>query len=109
MPGKPLSPSPNWRGNEPYAVRGATDMHWKFPTDREEKRQVLLKAVERVRSTLLAGADAAEASTTLPQTTVQALDDAGLLALKLPAVLGGAEADLVTQLEILEAISYIDT
>ena len=84
-------------------------MGWQFPTGREEKRQVLLAAVERVRDTLLAGADEAEANATLPLTTVQALDDAGLLALKLPAALGGAEADLVTQLEVLEAVTYIDT
>ena len=80
-----------------------------FPTDREEKRHVLLEAIERVRDTLLAGADEAEANATLPLATVQSLDDAGLLALKLPAVLGGAEADLVTQLEVLEAVTYIDT
>src|SRR5262245_54128009 len=80
-----------------------------FPTDREEKRHVLLEAVERVRDTLRAGADEAEANATLPLATVQALDDAGLLALKLPAVLGGAEADLVIQLEVLEAVTYIDT
>ena len=84
-------------------------MSWQFPTDRDKKRQVLLAAVTRVRDTLLAGADAAEAHATLPLATVQALDDTGLLALKLPAVLGGAEADLVTQLEVLEAVSYIDT
>ena len=80
-----------------------------FPTSREEKRQALLAAVEGVRDTLVAGANEAEANATLPPTTVQALDDAGLFAMKLPAVLGGAEADLVTQLEILEAVSYIDT
>jgi len=80
-----------------------------FPTGREEKRKVLLAAVEGVRDTLVAGADEAEANATLPPATVQALDDAGLFAMKLPAVLGGAEADLVTQLEILEAVSYIDT
>jgi alkylation response protein AidB-like acyl-CoA dehydrogenase len=80
-----------------------------FPTSREEKRQALLAAVEGVRETLVAGANEAEANATLPPTTVQALDDAGLFAMKLPAVLGGAEADLVTQLEILEAVSYIDT
>jgi alkylation response protein AidB-like acyl-CoA dehydrogenase len=62
-----------------------------FPTDREEKRQVLLEAVDRVRDTLRAGADEAEANATLPPATVQALDDAGLLALKLPAVLGGGQ------------------
>lgn len=80
-----------------------------FPTDREEKRTALLTAVASVRETLVAGADTAEVQGTLPQATVQALDDAGLFALKLPAVLGGAEADLVTQLEVLEAISYVDT
>ena len=48
----------------------------------------LLAAVESVRETLVAGADAAEAQATLPQATVQALDDAGLFALKLPTVLG---------------------
>ena len=84
-------------------------MGQKFPTDREEKRKFLLKAVEGVRDTLLAGAAEAEATATLPPATVQALDNAGLLALKLPAVLGGAEADMVTQLEVLEALTYIDT
>src|SRR6516164_7139457 len=88
---------------------GETDMGQKFPTNREEKRQALLAAVEDVRDILVAGADEAEVNATLPLTTVQALDDAGLFAMKLPAVLGGAEADLVTQLEILEAVSYIDT
>jgi alkylation response protein AidB-like acyl-CoA dehydrogenase len=84
-------------------------MGQKFPTGREEKRTALLAAVEAVRETLVAGADEAEARATLPPATVQALDDAGLFALKLPTVLGGAEADLVTQLEVLEALSYIDT
>jgi indole-3-acetate monooxygenase len=83
-------------------------MHRTFPKGREEKRQVLLQAVECVRDTLLAGADEAEASATLPPATVQALDGVGLFALKLPTVLGGAEADLVTQLEVLEAVTYID-
>jgi alkylation response protein AidB-like acyl-CoA dehydrogenase len=64
-------------------------MSQKFPTGREEKRTALLAAVESVRETLVAGADEAEAHGTLPQATVQALDDAGLFALKLPAVLGG--------------------
>lgn len=84
-------------------------MEQRFPTEREAKRQALLAAVESVRDTVVAGADEAEAQATLPLATVQALDDAGLFALKLPAVLGGAEADLVTQLEVLEAVSYLDT
>ena len=81
----------------------------KFPSDRQEKRAVLLNAVEELRGVLEAGADEAEALGTLPMATVDALYDSGLLWLKLPAELGGAEADLVTQLEVLEAISNIDT
>ncbi len=81
----------------------------KFPEDRQQKRAVLLNAVEEVRDVLAAGADEAESLGTLPQSTVDALYDSGLLWLKLPAVLGGAEADLVTQFEVLEAISAIDT
>lgn len=60
----------------------------RFPTDREEKRRVLLCAVEEV----------------------DVFYYSGLLRLKLPTVLGGAEADLVTQLEVqhlmLSDISY---
>ena len=81
----------------------------KFPTDRQEKRAVLLNAVEEVRDVLEAGAHEAELLGTLPKATVDALYESGLLWLKLPAELGGAEADLVTQLEVLEAVSNIDT
>ena len=53
-------------------------------------------------------ADEAEALRTLPQASVNALRESGLFTLKLPAVLGGAEADPVTQVEVIEAVSYID-
>jgi alkylation response protein AidB-like acyl-CoA dehydrogenase len=68
----------------------------------------LLEAVERVRPVVVAGAEAAEVAGTLPLATVDALDEAGLLALKLPEVLGGAEADPVTQFEVIEAMAAID-
>jgi alkylation response protein AidB-like acyl-CoA dehydrogenase len=83
-------------------------MTQKFPTDRAAKRQALLQAVDRVRDILAAGADEAEAIRTLPQASVAALRESGLFTLKLPAVLGGAEADPVTQIEVIEAVSYID-
>src|SRR5262245_18067751 len=83
-------------------------MKQKFPTDRAEKRQALLHAVDSVRDILAAGANEAEAIRTLPQASVVALRESGLFALKLPAVLGGAEADPVTQIEVIEAVSYID-
>ena len=79
-----------------------------FPTEREANRRVLMDAVESVRSTLEAGAQEGEETATLPRASAEALYESGLFRLKLPRVLGGAEADLVTQLDILEAVSEID-
>jgi indole-3-acetate monooxygenase len=75
---------------------------------RAATRRTLLDAVDGVRGVVAAGADEAERLRTLPAATVTALKESGLLALKLPAVLGGAEADPVTQIEIIEALSAID-
>ena len=58
-----------------------------------------------VREVLEAGADQSEEEGTLPQDSVDALYESGLFGLKLPAELGGAEADPVTQLEVIEALS----
>jgi alkylation response protein AidB-like acyl-CoA dehydrogenase len=82
--------------------------HALFPMDRAAKQKALLDAVERVRAVVTAGADEGERIATLPRATVAALDDSGLLTLKLPAVLGGAEADPATQIDVIEALSAID-
>jgi indole-3-acetate monooxygenase len=87
--------------------RGDT-ISWEFPMEREAKRRALLNAVERVRDNILSGADEAEAMATLPNATVNALYKEGLFALKLPAVLGGAEADPATQMDVIEAIARLD-
>ena len=79
-----------------------------FPIDREEKRRLLMGAVESVRPVLQAHARESEDQATLARASVDALYDSGLLRLKLPQVLGGAEADPLTQLDVLEAVSYID-
>ena len=79
-----------------------------FPVERAEKRRVLMAAVDSVRDTLEAGAQEGEETGTLPRSSVDALYASGLLRLKLPHVLGGAEADLVTQLDVLEAVSEIE-
>ena len=79
-----------------------------FPHDRDEKRRVLMDAVASVRATLEAGAGESERIGTLAPGSVKALYESGLLRLKMPQVLGGAEADLVTQLDVLEAVSRID-
>src|SRR5688500_17920472 len=76
--------------------------------DRAETRRTLLDAVERARATVIAGADEAERWRTLPAPTVAVLRETGLLGLKLPAVLGGAEADPVTQIDVIEALTAID-
>jgi alkylation response protein AidB-like acyl-CoA dehydrogenase len=76
--------------------------------ERAAKRGALLAAVERIRDVVTAGAEEGERLRTLPPATVRALCDSGLLALKVPESLGGAEADPVTQLEVLEALTYID-
>jgi alkylation response protein AidB-like acyl-CoA dehydrogenase len=83
-------------------------MKQQFPAGREEKRQALLHAVANIQATLAAHADEAETLRTLPEASVAALTDAGLFAMKCPAELGGAEADPVTQLEVIEATTYID-
>jgi alkylation response protein AidB-like acyl-CoA dehydrogenase len=79
-----------------------------YPADREAKRRVLLDAVEEVREAAVAGAEEAEELGRLPPAVVKALDDSGLFAMKLPAELGGAEADPVTQIEVIEKMAYIE-
>lgn len=83
-------------------------MQARFPEERTAKRAALLAAVEGIRATLAANAEAGESGATLPPATVAALTGSGLLTLKLPRVLGGAEADPVTQVEVLEALSAIE-
>ena len=73
-----------------------------------DKRRTLLDAVEEIREVLASCVDASETGATLADPAVQALRDSGLYKMRLPAELGGAEADLVTQMEVLESLSYID-
>jgi indole-3-acetate monooxygenase len=68
----------------------------------------LLAAVEQVREIVMAGANDAEAGGTLPEATVAALRASGLLAMKVPAVLGGGEADILAQMAAIEALAAID-
>jgi alkylation response protein AidB-like acyl-CoA dehydrogenase len=79
-----------------------------FPKERETKREVLLAKVEQVAPILQASGGKSEEIATLAPEAVAALRDAGLFQLKLPAVIGGAEADPVTEMLVLEAIAYHD-
>ena len=80
-----------------------------FPRGVAEKRQHFMERLEAVRACLEAGAEAAEELATLPQATVDLLYEEGLLHLKLPEVLGGAELDPLAYLDVIEALSRIES
>lgn len=80
----------------------------RFPASRTEKRAALLAAVDSVRDTVLDHAAESERRCTLAPPTVAALRDTGLLTLKLPEALGGAEADPALQFDVIERLSAID-
>jgi alkylation response protein AidB-like acyl-CoA dehydrogenase len=83
-------------------------MQPRFPTDPAAKLSALLAAVESIRETVERHAEEGERLGTLPPATVDALYGTGLLSLKLPAELGGVEADPVTQFEVIERLSAIE-
>jgi alkylation response protein AidB-like acyl-CoA dehydrogenase len=68
-------------------------------------RQALVRRANNVAETLMAQAPMDEARGTLTSETVAALEKAGSFRLKLPAVLGGDEADPVAQILVFEALS----
>jgi indole-3-acetate monooxygenase len=80
-----------------------------FPSDRLAKRRTLLDAVAGIREVLAVNAEESEKLRTLAPASVAALADTGLFRLKLPTQLGGAEADPVTQIEVIEATARIDS
>jgi alkylation response protein AidB-like acyl-CoA dehydrogenase len=79
-----------------------------FPNEREAKRKFLLDAVARIGPILQASGPKSEELGTLAPETVAALRDAGMFRLKLPAAVGGAEADPITEMLVLEELAYHD-
>ena len=79
-----------------------------FTKEQATKREALLAEVERIGPTLQASGGKSEEIATLAPEAVAALRDGGLFQLKLPTVMGGAEADPVTEMLVLEAIAYHD-
>ena len=80
-----------------------------LPLDRETLRESLLTAIDRVRTTLEADAEANDATETLEWSSVEALYREGLLSLKVPRELGGPEVDPLLYLELIDELSYINT
>ena len=73
-----------------------------------ELRARLLAGVARVSASLAASVDSEETQGYLSRETVTALQDAGILGMKTPRELGGLEADLVTQFEVIEALARVN-
>ena len=69
----------------------------------------VLPAVRAVRAVVEANADAAERDRTLPRATVDALVGGGLLALRVPAGLGGSEVVPLVALAAYEEMTAYDT
>src|SRR5262245_13131396 len=79
-----------------------------FPRERATKRKFLLDAVDSIGKTLRdSGARSAELGTLAPD-AVDALVRTGIFRLKLAAEMGGAEADPVTAMLVLEGLPYHD-
>ena len=79
-----------------------------FPKDRDAKQKFLLEQVERIGPVLQASGARSEELGTLAPEAVAALRDAGMFRLKLPATAGGAEADPLTEMQVLEGLAYHD-
>jgi indole-3-acetate monooxygenase len=79
-----------------------------FPEDRQAKRNLLLDNVDGIAETLRAAGPKSEELGTLAPEAVAALRDAGMFRLKLAAMMGGAEADPVTEMLVLEGLAYND-
>ncbi|MET0278049.1 MAG: acyl-CoA dehydrogenase family protein [Pseudorhodoplanes sp.] len=72
------------------------------------KRKELLDAVAAIAATLAASGPKSEELGTLAPDAVTALRDAGIFRLKLAAEMGGAEADPLTEMLVLEEVAYHD-
>jgi indole-3-acetate monooxygenase len=79
-----------------------------FPNQPEPKRKMLLESVAAIAPILSASGPKSEELGTLAPEAVTALRDAGIFRLKLAAEMGGAEADPLTEMLVLEEVAYHD-
>ena len=79
-----------------------------FPKERAANRALLLEAVDGIAETLRASGPRSEELGTLAPEAVKALRESGMFRLKLANEMGGAEADPVTEMLVLENLAYHD-
>ena len=82
-------------------------MEW--PDDQEAKRLEILSAIDSISGVISQNISYGEKEGHLHKDTSKAVHDAGLLGLKLPEVLGGAEADPFLQTEVISSLAQVDT
>lgn len=80
-----------------------------FPIERTELLQKLLAAVNEISPIITQHRQASEQARTLAPEVVQAMRDTGLLFMKTPREVGGAEMHPVDQMEIIEAVAKLDS
>ena len=79
-----------------------------FPKDIAPQRALLLERVEKIAPILRASGPKSEELGTLAPEAVKALRESGMFRLKLCSELGGAEADPLTEMLVLENLAYHD-
>jgi alkylation response protein AidB-like acyl-CoA dehydrogenase len=79
-----------------------------FPKERKANRALLLEAVDGIAATLSESGPRSEELGTLAPAAVKALRESGMFRLKLANEMGGAEADPVTEMLVLENLAYHD-
>src|SRR5262249_25939962 len=79
-----------------------------FPQERATKRKFLLDAVDSISERLRASGPQSEELGTLASDAMDALVQTGMFRLKLAAEMGGAEADPITEMLVLEGLAYHD-
>lgn len=79
-----------------------------FPQDPAARRKMLLDGARTIADTLKASGAKSEELGTLAPEAVAALRDSGMFRLKLCTEMGGAEADPVTEMMVLEDLAYSD-
>ncbi|MGE4652438.1 MAG: hypothetical protein AAEJ53_16245, partial [Myxococcota bacterium] len=75
---------------------------------RTPERDQSLKAVDEIAAVIRADTAQSEGLRHLPESSVEALEHAGIFRMVLPRELGGYEADPVTQHEVIDRLSYHD-
>jgi indole-3-acetate monooxygenase len=89
-------------------LREDNNMIKEFPKDIDAKRAMLLDAVDHIAPVLRKSGPDSELGGTLSPDAVTALRDSGMFRLKLPREVGGAEADPLTEMLVLEELAYHD-